>query len=117
MIPLFSVNAQIRDWQDVPGCMVDGVPTLKCLEAVFGNIIFMASALIVLVLFIMFVIGSFNYLTSLGNPERVKKAQKTLTMALVGFIVFVCAFLILNTIDVLFLGGQKNIFRFQIGGP
>ena len=78
----FTVYAQtntISPWGD---CVVDGVPTLKCLEIVFGNILTMASAFIVLTLFIMFVVGSFRYLTSFGNAEKVKKAQGTLKMAL-----------------------------------
>ncbi|OGK62939.1 hypothetical protein A2334_06180 [Candidatus Roizmanbacteria bacterium RIFOXYB2_FULL_38_10] len=115
MLPLFAVYAQgIQEWND-SGCMVDGVPTLKCFEVVFGNILFMASALIVLVLFIMFVMGSFNYLTSLGNPEKIKKAQGTLKYALVGFVLFVSSFLILKIIDLLFLGGNGEIFQFKIG--
>jgi len=108
----------IKDWGDstTGGCVVDGVPTLKCLEVVFGNILVMASAFIVLTLFIMFVVGSFRYLTSFGNAERVKKAQGTLKMALVGFILFISAFLILKIIDSLFLGGQGTLFKFEIGG-
>lgn len=104
--------AGVQDWTD---CMVDDVPTLKCVEVVFGNITLMASGLIVLVLFIMLVVGSFNYLTSLGNPEKIKKAQGTLKYALLGFILFISSFLILKIIDVLFLGGQNKIFQFTIG--
>ncbi len=117
MLPLFTVYAQIKDWNSTPGCMVDGVPTLKCLEVVFGNILFMSSALVVLLLFIMFVLGSFNYLTSLGNAEKIKKAQGTLKFAVIGFILFVSAYLILNVIDILFLGGSGKIFKFEIPGP
>jgi len=106
--------AGVQDWE-ASGCMVDGVPTLKCFETVFGNITLMASGLIVLVLFIMLVVGSFNYLTSLGNPEKIKKAQGTLKYALLGFILFISSFLILKIIDVLFLGNQGNIFKFTIG--
>ncbi len=95
-------------------CVVDGVPTLKCFEVVFGNILTMASAFIVLVLFIMFVMGSFRYLTSFGNAEKVKKAQGTLRYALVGFILFVSAFLIMKIIDILFLGGCGRIFQFNL---
>lgn len=109
------VSAQIKEWTDVPGCMVDGVPTLKCFEVVFNNILFMSSALVVVVLFIMFLIGGFNYLTSFGNPEKVKKAQGTLKWAIVGFILFLSSFLILNIIDILFLGGKGNIFKLNIG--
>ncbi len=109
--PGFFVYAQIKDWGD---CVVDGVPTLKCLEVIFGNILLMASAFIILVLFIMFLVGSFTYLTSLGNPEKIKKAQGILKFALVGFFLFIGAFLILKIIDVLFLGGAGRIFKFEI---
>lgn len=118
----FVVNAQVRDWA-TSGCLVDvggaEVPTLKCLEVVFGNILFMSSALFVLVLFIMFVVGAFRYLTSLGNPEGVKKAQGTLKFAIIGLILFVSAYLILNIICVLFLGGfgsSCKLFRLEIPG-
>jgi hypothetical protein len=107
------VLAAINPWGD---CVTpEGVPTLKCLEVVFGNIIFMASGLVVLVLFVMFIVGSFKYLTSFGNPEAVKKAQGTLKFAVLGFILFLSSFLILKIIDIVFLGGQNKIFEFKIG--
>lgn len=110
-----QVFAQIKDWGS---CVTpEGVPTLKCLEVVFGNIIFMASAFILFVLFIMFLVGSFQYLSSFGDPEKVKKAKGTFKYALLGFFLFLGAFLILNTIDILFLGGQKKLLQFTIPGP
>lgn len=119
--PLFTVSAQIQEWDQTAtggtSCVVDGVPTLKCLEIVFGNILYMSSFFIIVVLFIMFVVGSFRYLTSFGNAERIKKAQGTLKYALIGFILFVSAFLVLTIIDTLFLGGQKNIFKFNLETP
>lgn len=118
MFTSFTVYAQgIQPWGD---CVVDGVPTLKCLEVVFGNILFMSSALVVLILFVMFVVGAFRYLTSFGNPENVKKAQGTLRYALLGFILFISAYLILNVICFLFLGGigsNCKLFKFEIPGP
>lgn len=113
-MPNFIVNAQIQEWGS---CVVDGVPTLKCLEVVFGNILFMSSAFIIFALFVMFVMGAFNYLTSFGNPERIKKAQGTLRFAIVGFVLFLSSYLILNIIDILFLGGQGKIFKFELPGP
>jgi len=105
----------LQEWGD---CVVDNVPTLKCLEVVFGNILVMSSAFIVLVLFIMFVLGSFRYLTSFGNAEKVKKAQGTLRYALIGFILFILAFLILKIIDIIFLDGGGTIFKFNLdAGP
>jgi len=117
-----QVLAQVKDWIDPAapdpnnsGCVVDGVPTLKCLEIVYGNLLFMSSILIMVVLFVMFSIGSFTYLTSFGDAEKMKKAQGTFKWALIGIVVYVSAFLILKTIDVLFLGNEGKIFEFTIG--
>lgn len=118
LLPGFIVNAQIREWcppnDPVNCCVVDGVPTLKCLEVVFGNILYVSTGLVILVLFIMFIVGSVSYLASMGNPEKVKKARGTLTYAIVGFALFISAYLILRIIDVLFLGGGGKIFQFSI---
>ncbi|MFA6081234.1 MAG: hypothetical protein WC741_02400 [Patescibacteria group bacterium] len=118
-LPLFTVSAQIQEWETGPGgnCVVDGVPTLKCLEIVFGNILYMSTFFIIIVLFIMFVVGSFRYLTSFGNAERIKKAQGTLKFALIGFILFVSAYLVLTIIQTLFLGKdnkKNNLFEFKL---
>ncbi|MFA9289262.1 MAG: hypothetical protein ACEQSA_05290 [Weeksellaceae bacterium] len=123
-VPFHSVQAQIRDWADPDGnpatndsCLVNGVPTLKCIEVVVANILFMSNAFILLVLFIMFLIGSFKYLTSLGEAEKVQDAQGTFKWAIIGLFLYISAYMILRTIDVLFLGGQGTIFQFRIGGP
>src|SRR3989344_5258221 len=118
MFSSFTVYAQgIRPWGS---CVTpEGIPTFKCLEVVFGNILFMSSAIVVLVLFIMFVVGAFRYLTSFGNPESVKKAQGTLRYALIGFILFISSYLILNVICFLFLGGigkDCKLFKLEIPG-
>jgi nitrate reductase gamma subunit len=116
--------AQINDWYDKnaadpgnSGCLVDGVPTLECLEIVFGNFLFMASAIVVLILFVMFLIGSFNYLTSLGDSEKMQSARNTFMYAVIGLVIFVSAYLILFIIDALLLGGQGKIFQLDIPGP
>lgn len=112
----FFIHAQeIKNWGGADStCMVNGVPTLKCLEIIFSNFLVISSVFIFLVLFIMLLIGSFGYLTSFGNAEKVKKAQGTLKFAVIGLVLFLCAFLILKTIDVLFLGGKGSIFNFEI---
>ncbi len=112
--------AQLRNWENYDaatntGCIVNGVPTLKCLEVVFGNVVFAASGLIVIALFGVMLMGGYNYLTSLGNPEKVQRAQDTFKWAFLGFILFISAFLILKLIDFLFLGNEGRIFLFQIG--
>lgn len=114
-MPIFAQSPTITTSWD--SCMVDGVPTLSCLEIIFGNILTMSTAFIVLILFIMFVFGGFQYLTSFGNAEKIKKAQGTLKYALIGFILFISSFLILKIIDILFLGGENKIFQFNLQAP
>ena len=119
MLLHFFVQAQgLREWCSNPAdpecCVVDGVPTLKCLEVVFANILTMSSAFIVLILFIMFVVGGFNYLTSLGNAEKIKRAQGTLKYAVIGLVIFISAYLILKIISILFLGGSTSLFELNL---
>lgn len=120
----FAVYAQIQDWtaykcvvsgvQTVCDCTVDGVPTLKCLEIVIGNVLYVASVLVLLILFIMFIVGSFTYMSSGGDKEKVEKARHTFTYAIFGMLLFIGSYLILRIIDTLFLGGTGTIFRFEI---
>lgn len=115
-----SVYAQVKDFE-TSGCMTDvggvQVPTLKCFEVVFSNILVFSSAFVIFILFVMFVWGSFNWLTSFGNPEKIKKAQAQFRYAIVGLVVFISSYVILKTIDYLFLGGHGLIFQFHIPGP
>ncbi len=117
MFSSFVVNAQITSWQK-SGCLSpEGVATLKCAEVVFQNLLFMASMFVLLVLFIMFVVGSFKYLTSGGDAEKLAGAQNTLKFALIGTFVFLGSYLMLNIIQVLFLGGSTgpaSLFKFEI---
>jgi hypothetical protein len=62
----------------------------------------------------MFVVGSIQWLTSGGNPEKLKKAKGVFTWALIGTFLFLGAFLIIRIIDTLFLGGQGSLFKFEI---
>lgn len=129
LLPLFifvhskPVFAQIRDWDadinpnvdGVQSCMVNGVPTFSCLEIVIGNLLFMSNIFILLIIFIMFVIGSFKYLTSLGNAEKIEEAKGTFKWAIIGLLVYLSAYLVLEIIDRLFLGNSGQLFEFKLG--
>lgn len=115
MLSIVYAAPIIQDWDKARCLTTEGVPTLKCFEVLFSNLLVMTSGLIAIVLFIMFVVGSFNYLTSAGNPEKIKKAQGTFTYAIVGTLLFIGSFIILKIIDILFLGGQGALFKFRIG--
>lgn len=133
-----SVLAQVRDWEvyqkdaagniikDAKGnpivaqdksCTVDGVPTLQCLEVVYDNILFLASSLVLLVLFAMLVYGGILFITAFGSSEKIEQAQNTLKWALIGIGLFAASYLILFIIDQAFLGGSGKIFELHIPGP
>jgi len=95
-------------------CVVDGVPTLKCFEVVFNNLLTMSSALVILALFIMVTVAGFQYLTAFGNPEKIKKAQGTIRYAIIGFVLFLSAYLIITVIGTLFLGDPQKLLHFEI---
>jgi len=71
---------------------------LSELEGIFGNIVGIALELAGIVLFIMLIVGGFNYITSGGNPQQAEAAKKTITFAIFGIILLVMSFLILRLI-------------------
>jgi len=60
----------------------------KAIEIVFG--------LLGLLAVIMIIYGGFLFMTSAGNPEKVKKGKSTILYGLVGLIIALLAFVIVN---------------------
>lgn len=90
-------------------CLVDGVATFSCLEGLFRSILNAVIGLAAVALFIMFVMGGFNFLFSGGDQKKLEKARGTLTNAIIGLVVIVGAYLILRTIG-LFTGIDVTTF-------
>lgn len=93
------------------GCVVGDVATIKGVECAFANFISVILALAGIVVFIMFLIGGFRYLTSGGDPKALESAKGTLTHAILGLIVLVFAFLILVIIQAV---TGVNVTQFRI---
>ena len=87
-----------RDW---PGLEDTDVATFKSLEGLFSNLVRGLTALIGVAIFVMFVVGGFNFLFSGGDQKKLEKARGTLTNAIIGVVVIVSAYLILLTIKAL----------------
>src|SRR6266498_1496191 len=92
-----------------PGKSFD-VPTFKCLEAIFVNILTTVVGIAALALFVMFVIGGFRYLTSAGDPKAAGAAKSTITYAIVGVFLMAIAYLVFSLIE-FFTGVPVKIFR------
>lgn len=102
----------MQDWKS-SGCIqtINGVdiPTFKCLEVVFSNILTVAVSLAALALFVMLLIGGFKYLTSGGDQKATASAQQTMTYAIAGIALMALAFLIFRIIEY-FTGVKVTIF-------
>lgn len=84
---------------DIPGA--ETVATFRCLEPIFANVVGAITSLVGVVLFIMLVVGGFNFLVSGGDQKKLEKARGTLSAAITGLVIIVVAYLILKTITAL----------------
>ena len=88
------------------------VATIRCLEPLFGNLVRALMAFSGVALFVMFLIGGFNFLFAGGDPKKMEKAKKTLTGAVTGLVILVAAYLILRAIAE--ITGATNLLNFSI---
>ncbi|MBI2326982.1 hypothetical protein HYU92_01575 [Candidatus Curtissbacteria bacterium] len=58
---------------------------------------------------IFIIISGIQFITSSGNPEAAATARNRLTFALIGFVIILLAFSILQIIDTFFLGGNRVV--------
>jgi len=79
-------------------CAPDGVPSFQCVEVLFVIIIQAIAGLVFIILLGMFILGSFSWLTAGDNAEKLKKAQGTFFSAILGLVIIVSAYLIINII-------------------
>ncbi len=89
--------------------------TLQSLEGIIQNILELALSLGGLAAFVMLIVGGFKYLASGGDPKQAESARSTITMAIVGLLVAIGAWLILNFISD-FTGIGDPLFNFSITG-
>lgn len=108
----------MQDWTDCLQTVngIPDVPTIQCLEIVFGNILYVAVGLAVLALFVMFLVGGFKYLTSGGDPKATTAAKQTLTYAVLGLGLMAIAYLIFRIIES-FTGVNVTTFSIPTGTP
>jgi len=89
---------------------VNGVATIQGLECLVGNVLTVAITAIGVAAFIMFIIASFRYMTSGSNSKGTETARNTMTFAVVGIVVALSAFIILNIIAAFTGVGVINTF-------
>lgn len=72
------------------------------IECVVLSVINMAGQLVGAILVVMIVISGIMYITSMGNPDKVGLAKKTLVGAIIGLIIVVLSNFMVNLLWTLF---------------
>ncbi|HCC67630.1 TPA: hypothetical protein DEP90_00205 [Patescibacteria group bacterium] len=71
------------------------------LDVLFGSLDKFSSYLVPVGIFLavlMVIIGGYIWISSAGNPEKVKQAQGTLTWAIIGLVFITIAVLLINLV-------------------
>ena len=74
------------------------------LQQTIINIINAVVGVLALVCVVVIIIGGVNYMTSAGDPGKVKKAKDTILYGVIGLVVCVLAFAIVNFVIVNIIG-------------
>lgn len=89
----------------------DGVASIQCLIPLISNVIKAVVSLGAVALFIMLLVGGFNFLFAAGDQKKLEAARGTVTQAIVGIIIMSVAFLVIKTISV-FTGVDVTTLQF-----
>jgi hypothetical protein len=93
-------------------CQIGGVATIQGLQCMMQNVFSVAITAIGLMAFVMLIFGSFSYLMSGGNSNGTQKARSIITFSVVGIVVALSAFIILNLVAN--FTGVQEITNFSI---
>lgn len=94
-------HAQTRAWSGVCVGSAEGqedVATIQGLECLIANVFTVIITVIGLAGFVMFVVGGITWMLSGGDSGKLQTAKGSMTYAVVGMVVALSAFIILNLI-------------------
>ena len=86
------------DWGS---CVQNGVATIQCLPVVFKNIINAALIFAGITALGFIITAGFTLMNSGGDPKKVQSARATLTFAIIGLILILMSFGIVNFLSYL----------------
>ena len=91
------------------GAMPDFNPDLKTPASVIDEILPYVFGAAALALLIYLLLGGFQYMFSRGDPKAAQSAQAKITNAVIGFVIVILAFLIVQLFGTV-LGLQNTLF-------
>lgn len=98
------VHAQTSRWSDVcvgseeTGANSETVATIQGFECLIANIFVVFITLVGLSGFVMFIYASFRWLISGGDSKGTQAARNTMTYSILGLVLALSAFIIINLI-------------------
>lgn len=113
ILPL--IYAAAPKWEGLEGAQegAKDVATIRSLTSLFENAVNGITAFAGVVLFIVLVMAGFTFLFSGGDAKQLEKAKHAFTYALIGLVVIICAFLIIQLIQT-FTGANVTEFNLNI---
>ncbi|HPS40560.1 MAG TPA: hypothetical protein PLQ50_00980 [Candidatus Woesebacteria bacterium] len=93
--------AQTREWSSIPGgsgCVVGDVATIQGVGCLVANVLSVILSVLGVVGFIMIIYAGFNLLLNGGNSQATKKSKDIVTYAIIGIVLALCSFIIVNLI-------------------
>lgn len=101
---------------DLAGCSEanagGAVVTLKCIPFIIANLINYAFIFAGVVALIFVILAGYRLITASGDPKKAEDARKTLTFAIIGLVIILLAFGIINIIIKV---TNIPIFNFKFG--
>jgi len=93
------VQAYTKQWQDISEyCVINDVATIQGIGCLLANILAVTLRLLGLAGFVMIIYAAFTMLLSAGKSQQVEKSKNTITFAIIGIILALSAFIIVNLI-------------------
>ena len=89
-------------------------PEITQLADVFVGVLRLAVAIAGLGAFAYFLVGGFKYLTAGGDDKNIMEAKQTLTYAVIGLILVVCSYLIIQLISQMTYGDPGKLLEFNV---
>jgi len=108
--------AQTKEWSEISnGCVNEsGVATVQGIGCLLANVLSVTLTVLGIVGFIMILYAGFNMMVMGGNSQATEKSKNTITFAIIGIILALSSFIIINLISS--FTGIEVIKNFSIPG-
>lgn len=94
-----------KDWNDiVEGCLQgdkgNEVATLNCIPAIFSNVLTALLMFVGTFALFLFIFAGFKYMNTAGDPKKLEEAKNTLVYGILGLLIVLFSFLIINVVSI-----------------